>query len=391
MKRLRSTPIVMALSVLVVAATFTHGFGVFAATCVSSSDCQSQINSLSAQNDQAQNSLTQLEVQAGSYEAAIAALQGQINTLQNQIDADQAQQAQIEQQIAQNQQKLEQQKQTLAADLKAMYVNGQMSNVEMLATSNNLSDYIDKQEAYSKVQDNIQNTLDQITALQKQLQTQKAQIDQLLTALNTQQSQLAAARNAQNSLLSYNESQQANFNNQIASNQAQIASLRRQQASMIQSGTRGVYIPPASGGSGGACDAGNGNGRYPMSWCNAAQDTVATIPYSSDPINRECTSYAYWYFTQVEGHTDFRATGNANQWAYTSNYPVHAAPAVGSIAVETSGYYGHVAIVQALPGQNYAGNVVPDGYVLVSEMNYDWNGHFRYSYSPLSKFSDYIY
>jgi surface antigen len=64
---------------------------------------------------------------------------------------------------------------------------------------------------------------------------------------------------------------------------------------------------------------------------------------------------------------------------------------VGAIAVETSGYYGHVAIVQALPGETYEGQAVPAGYVLVSEMNYDWKGHFRYSYSPLSKFSAYIY
>jgi surface antigen len=120
-------------------------------------------------------------------------------------------------------------------------------------------------------------------------------------------------------------------------------------------------------------------------------DSLPTISYSADPINRECTSYAYWYFTAVEGHTGFRVSGNAKYWATSSNYPTHAAPADGAIAVETVGAYGHVAIVQALPGQEYAGRVVPAGYVLVSEMNYDWQGHFRYSYSPLSKFTAYIY
>jgi surface antigen len=120
-------------------------------------------------------------------------------------------------------------------------------------------------------------------------------------------------------------------------------------------------------------------------------DTIATVSYTSDPINRECTSYAYWYFTSIEGHANFRAWGNAKYWATSSNYPTHAVPAVGAIAVETAGAYGHVAIVQALPGQKYAEQVVPAGYVLVSEMNYDWHGHFRYSYSPLSKFTAYIY
>jgi surface antigen len=163
-----------------------------------------------------------------------------------------------------------------------------------------------------------------------------------------------------------------------------------QQATLIQENTLAV-TPVKPTGAGGACDSGAGNGGYPMEWCDARMDTVQTVSYSSDHINRECTSYAYWYFTAIEGHTDFHVTGNANRWARTSNYPTHGAPAVGAIAVETSGYYGHVAIVQALPGETYEGQAVPAGYVLVSEMNYDWKGHFRYSYSPLSKFSAYIY
>lgn len=163
-----------------------------------------------------------------------------------------------------------------------------------------------------------------------------------------------------------------------------------QQATLIQEDTVAV-TPVKPAGAGGACDNGAGNGGYPMEWCDAPRDTVRTVSYSSDRINRECTSYAFWYFTTIEGHSDFHVTGNANRWARTSNYPVHATPAVGSIAVETRGYYGHVAIVQGLPGETHDGQVVPDGYVLVSEMNYDWQGHFRYSYSPLSKFSAYIY
>lgn len=170
-----------------------------------------------------------------------------------------------------------------------------------------------------------------------------------------------------------------------------ITQLRLQQAKIIQSGTQDVTIAAVATGSGGACDVGDGNGGYPMSWCNAAMDTVATVPYTSDLINRECTSYAYWYFTVIEGHSNFQVFDDAKYWASTSNYPSYALPEVGAIAVETAGAYGHVAIVQALPGQKYDGQVVPDGDLLVSEMNYDWQGHFRYSYSPESKFSAYIY
>jgi CHAP domain len=170
-----------------------------------------------------------------------------------------------------------------------------------------------------------------------------------------------------------------------------ITKLRAQQATLIQSGTKNVVFAPLITGIGGYCDGGDGNGGYPAAWCNSPIDSIATIPYSGDPVNRECTSYVYWYFTRIEGHTNFRAWGNAKDWANTSNFAISTTPSVGSIAVETVGAYGHVAIVQALAGQKFAGGLVPSGYVLVSEMNYDWNGHFRYSFSPLSKFSAYIY
>lgn len=170
-----------------------------------------------------------------------------------------------------------------------------------------------------------------------------------------------------------------------------ITQMKLKQAALIESGTTNVVLPSTSSGTGGACDSGSGNGGYPISWCNAPINSTSTIPYSGDPINRECTSYAYWYFTNVEGQIGLHVSGNAKYWASTSNYPTHITPAIGAIAIETTGAYGHVAVVQALPGQQYEGNTVPVGYVLVSEMNYDWQGHFRYSYSPLSKFSAYIY
>jgi peptidoglycan hydrolase CwlO-like protein len=364
---------------------------VHAITCTSSSDCSNQITGLSTQNDQSQAQLSQLELQAEGYQGALSSLNAQIYSLESQISANQTQKANIEAQVAANEVTLTAKKASLAEDVKQMYIDGSMSTIEELATSKNLSDYVDKEQYRNDVQSQLNDQIVAIDQLQNTLNTQNDQINQILTSENTQNAQLSSAQAQQASLLNLNQSQQDTYNSQISANQSAISSLRRQQAALIEAGTRNVLIPGKSGGSGGACDNGYGNGTYPMPWCNAAQDTVATIPYSSDTINRECTSYAYWYFSQVEGHTDLRVSGNANQWLRTSNYPTHADPAVGSLAVETTGAYGHVAVVQALPGTTYGGTTVPDGYVLVSEMNYDWNGHFRYSLSPLSKFGGYIY
>ena len=374
------------VAILLVSGSFSRL--VHAVTCSSISDCQQQISTLNGQNAQTQQTLSALELQAEGYQGAINTLDAQISTLQQQISANQARQASIEQQITANELEITIKKASLADDVKTMYIDGSMTTIEQLATSNNLSEYVDKQEYQTVVQNNLTDIIQQIAALQNTLQQQKAEVEQLLTAQNAQNAQLSSAQSQQTQLLSLDQQQQSAYDAQVSSNKAKISALGAQQAAIIQAGTRNVTIPGPSGGSGGYCDAGYGNGGYPMSWCSAGQDSILT---AGGFPNRECTSYAYWYFTQIEGHGDFQVYGNANQWLGTSSYPTHNAPAVGSLAVETAGSFGHVAVVQALPGQTYAGNTVPSGYLLVSEMNYDYAGHFRYSYSPLSKFAGYIY
>lgn len=333
------------MSLVMVSATLTHGFGVFAATCSSNDDCQAQINSLSAQNAQAQNSLSDLQSKASSFQDAINQLQAQISGLQAQITANQQQQASLQSQIDTAQAQLDQQKLVLGNDLKSMYVNGQMTPEEMLATSDSLSEYIDRQQAYSAVQDKIQATLKQIAALQKQLQIQKTQVDTLIASQQAQQSQLAATQAEQQQLLSYNQDQQNQFNAQIAANQSQIGDLRKQQIILNSKYNIGNFRGDPN------------NGGYPSVWANAPQDSMID---SWGMYNRECVSY-----TAFMVHQDFLAgknrhdmpwwggVGNANQWddnARAAGIPVDGNPTPGSIAISNAGYYGHAMYVAAVNG-----------------------------------------
>lgn len=340
---------------------------------------QDQINALAQQNAQNQNAVTDLQNQAASYQDAISILNNQIAGLQIQINDNIATQNQLQAQIAQKQVELEQQKQGLSEDLKAMYVNGTMSTVEMLATSQDLSHFVDAETYRGAVQTNIQKTLAQIATIQAQLKSQKDQIEVLLQSQHNQQSQLASARSQQNSLLAMNQNQQADYNAKTKDNQAKIEELQRKQAALNAQGSSRVHI--SGDESGGACDNGNGNGGYRLASgaggdaCDAPKDSILDW---AGIENRECTSYAYWYFKRVLGHGDFYATGDAKYWVNTSNYPTHNWPAVGAIGVKTAGAYGHVTIVQAVGPTTWKGVNVPSGQVLTSEMNSDYSGHFSY-------------
>lgn len=359
-----------------------------AAECRTSAECNAKISELQRANNGTQGTLNSLLAESKNYEAAIATLQAQINDVTAVIRSNEAKQAEIRTQIAEKQAEIDYKRKVLGTAVKTMYVDDQMTTIEMLATSKDLSEFVDKEEYRNAVQNQIQKTMKEIVALQEQLRIQERDVATLLENQRAQEAQLASARAQQNQLLSMNKAQQGQFNAQIAANNSEIKKLRAAQAAIISAGSSRVNIPPASGGSGGRCDNGGGNGGYPMRWCDAPMDTIVTI--NSEPNNRQCTSYAYWYFKNVLGNSSFRTAGNAKAWAYSTNYATSSSPSVGAIAVDTTGTYGHVAVVHAMPGDTYRGVTVPTGKVLVSEMNYDWDGHFRFSLANISKWEAFI-
>jgi peptidoglycan DL-endopeptidase CwlO len=341
---------------------------------------QDQINQLQAQNDQSQTSVDALLLDAHNYQDAVTKLQGEISVVELNISTNQDRQTSLLQAIAAKQVELDAQRKVLGDDIKAMYVNGQLSTLEMLATSKSLNDFVDSATYREAVQNKIQGTLSEIAKLQNQLQQQKVEVDVLLASQRVQQTQLDQDRDKQAELLAYNQSQQSVYNKLITDNQDKIRALQLKQAALNQQGASKVSISGSERG--GDCDSGSGNGGYVLASgtqgdvCNAPKDSILDW---AGVQNRECTSYAYWYFKRVEGNSDFTASGDAKYWVETSNYPVHDWPKVGAIGVKTEGDWGHVTIVQAVGPGVFKGVQVPAGQVLTSEMNSDFTGKFAYN------------
>ncbi len=320
-----------------------------------------QINALRSQNSSVQGLLNGLESQAGSFQAVIAQLQAQIYAVQAQIAANTALQAQLEQEIASEQQQIDMKRQQMGATIKAMYLDGQTSTIEQLATSKNLSDYVDKQESLQKVQNQLNATIIQIANLQQESKIKKGEVDTLVTSEKSQNDQLGAAQAKQSQLLSYNEGQQNAYNQTINSNAAQMTELRRQQ--IIANNRYNI----------GDFKGDPGNGGYPNAWANAYQDSLVD---SWGMYNRECVSY-----TAFKVHQDYLAgrnsrdmpwwggVGNANQWpsdARAAGITVDSNPTPGSIAISTAGFYGHAMYVEAVNGNQ----------IYIQQYNQQLNGQY---------------
>lgn len=334
-----------------------------------------QIQALQSQNNTAQSALSTLQSQAQSYQSAISQLQARIVGLQNSLASNQQRQVQLQADMQQEQAAVTKEKQLLGSDIKAMYVAGQMTTIEELATSKNISAYIDAQTYRNAVQSSIQQTLNQIANQEQQIKTQQAQVSQILKVLQLQQSQVTAAQSQQSQLLAYNQTQQAAFNQQLQSNKAQIATLVAEQIAankqLVSTGTVNY-----SGSCGGTYPA-SATGPYGPWGCNYAHtsDFVAGCTYmdSWGMCNRECVSYTAWMVYKNDG-INVTGFGNANQWpgnAAAAGIPMGSTPKVGAVAIYMGGSsdpYGHAMWVKSVNG---------NGTITVDQYNLYYTGDFE--------------
>ena len=304
----------------------------------------------------------QNEASSGALASQAQGIQGEINELSNQIASIQAQidinttkQEDLTKQIDSAVKRLGEQKDLLSANIRSMYIEGDISPLEMIASSKNLGDFVDKQEYRDRIKENISSTMDEIERLKKQLDEQRREVTKILDDQKTLRGTLDQKNTEASAKLAGVNQDKAAFDAQVKEQSSQITALRAQQrAANAKLGGTAVAGDPAKGG-------------YPSNWANAPQDSLVD---SWGMYNRECVSYTAWKVYQSGRHMPYwGGRGNANQWptnARAAGIPVDGTPRVGDVAVSMAGYYGHVMYVEAVSGSS----------VYVSQYNYAVNGEY---------------
>ncbi|HEY5267996.1 MAG TPA: CHAP domain-containing protein [Candidatus Saccharimonadales bacterium] len=317
-----------------------------------------QIQALQVQNSQVNQNLSVLENQASTYQQEINNLQIQISALQSQIADTQNQINTIQAEIVANQALLVQEKNTLANILQSMYVDGHMTTLESLATSNDISDFVTKVEYQNIVQQQIQSGLTKINQTQTTLNQQNVTLSRTLASQQTENSQLASEQSQQGNLLAMDQQQQTAYTQQLQTNNTQLAQLEAEEAALIARDEAGGTI--ISG------NCGTSNDTYPEPWCSSGPDSTFD---SWGMYNRECVSYAAWMVASTGKYMPkwgYEGEGNAYQWindAEAAGYSVSRTPQAGDVAIlpATSGSpLGHAMYVMG---------VNSNGTINVSEYN----------------------
>lgn len=362
-------------SVLLVAAVvLMTGFG---AAQIVKANLQEQINELSAENNEKRQEKLELEIEASDLSDKMYKLQSQIDALEAQIKANQRRSADLQNQITEAEAELEKEKNLLGENIKQMYLEDEISTLEMLATSNDLSDFVDKQQYRNAVKDKIKQTVDKITELKLKLKQQKEEVEVLIKEQEANQAELAEQKAEQARLLALNADERSDLDAEIKKNAKEIAELKRQQA---------IENARLFGGTGGVL----GGGGYP--WGNAKCIHTGQVEgpcwnydwsMNGSVYNWSTGGYGYrnctdWvaYRVRVAGSYVPAGMGNAKQWDDRGpgfGFKVTSTPREGAAAVSNGGFYGHVMYVEVVNG---------DGSIIVSDYNRAGTG--KYDMTTLS-------
>ena len=352
-----------------------------------------QIRAIQQQIDQYQNQASELSKQGDTLQNQLDILSNQKASIQAQLDESQAKYNQLVAQIAETEKNIELNRQALGNTIADMYVSGSISPLEMLASADSITDYVDQQTARDSVSDALQEKIDEIKSLKKQLEQQKLDVERVLVDQKNARDALAAKEAEQAALVAQTRNEEASYRQLSAEKQAEKAKVQEAQQAAIQ-----AAMQRAGGGGSLNISAGDGSmGGYPWaggctvdanawSWGGAAGNGEDPLGYGC----RQCVSYTAWKMYQKTGYAP-RYWGNANMWpasARAAGFSVGYTPRANSLGVISAGAYGHIVYIESYDAST--------GMARISQFNYfnaggpGW-GHYSEMTVPAGTYDTFIY
>ncbi len=354
---------------------------------VSARDYEAEIRAKQQEANQYHTEATRLGSMADSLQGELDKLNGQIAVIQSQISDSQKKIADLNQKIAKTQKNIKSNRKIMGQILADMHVDDQISPLEMLASSNSIGDYVDKQEQRAALKTSLNSKIKEIKRLQKKLEGSKKSVEETLSNQKQQENALASKQSEKTKLITETRNDQNSYAQLVKTRNAEIGSLREQQKKSNCEALDGIWsggscISRSSGGNGAIPPPSSGNGGYPAVWANAPMDSLVD---SWGMYNRECVSYVAYKIHASGRHMPYwGGRGNANQWpgnAQAAGIPTGSTPRAGAAAVSYGGPYGHIMYVEAVNG---------DGTITVSDYNLGVDGLYRH-YSRSASGLTYIY
>ena len=331
----------VAAAVLMIAAT-----PIGMSQMVNADDYDVRIAQLQAQIEQFNAQAAALGRERNTYENKLAQLNAEKAQIQAQIDLNEAKVNQLNEDIKKSEAEIAANKDALGEIIADLYVDDNISAIEMLASSNNISDYVDKQTYREAIQDELSSTIATIKDLKKQLEEQKQGVERALADQKGAREVLAQKEAEQQTLIAQVAGQEQAYQTLSAQTKAEKDRVQAEQQAAIAAAMR------RAGAGGGAVAGDPSKGGYPANLANSDYYNPVVDPWGM--YSRQCVSYTAWKVYQKNGYMPYwGGRGNANQWpgnARAAGIPVSTTPRAGSVGVIMAGTYGHVVWVESVNG-----------------------------------------
>lgn len=426
----------LAFIVIFSVATIT-GLFVQTTSAVTNTERQAKIDGLSKQIDQKVASTRELNTQSGDIQSQIDALKKERDYLLSELAKNKVRESELVQEMTDIEQKVATQKELLGQAMADAYVDDSITPIEMLASSNSIGDFIDRQTMNNVVRDKLNESINEVRSLQKSLLAKQEEMKQIIgnqqnqalaleTKQNDQERMLVATNDASGKLVEITK-QMADERKALQQQQQVSIAAAMASAIRVSSGTISqpvvpapapVAVPtPTTNPSPAPASTPNPapsqpapapapapalapqpvvlpNGGYPGYLQNCYVDQYA-LSYGIDPWGygcRQCVSYAAWKVLQKTGRTAMY-WGNAKDWPSSAarvGYATGSTPRAGSVGVMTGGPYGHVVWVESV-NANGTINISQYNYWLSSKSNGGWGWYSEFQNVSPWAYQIYIY
>lgn len=290
----------------------------------------------------------------------------------------------VEKRIAETEKEIDYKRSLMQANAKVLYKKGNPSTIEVLFSSDNFTDFINRQEYLDRVKDSLQESARSIVLLREQLGEEREDLEDLRNKQQGKRTALEDRKDEQKKILKETRGKEEKYQEYIAKRRQELRELRIEQASIIadsQSGGDMVSGETDYPYMHSDCydDDGNFNGMQENSPCNKHVD-----PWKF--YYHQCTSYVAWrrkdLGREIPPWGEIYPT-NAKHFydrAKEDNYKVNRKPSKGAIAVNRNGEWGHVMIVEKAYGD----------FIDISQFNAGFQGEYSEVHGiPKEQWSNY--
>lgn len=214
----------------------------------SASDLRNRSAQLQNEIDEKSAHAQDLHKHANTLQEAVNEYDTQINAAQSQIRDTNAKINQLEKDLKKTQVELKRQKALLKANVLALYKRGDASEVELIASSDNFSEYIDEQEYLERIKAGIQESAQKVVELEKKLKEQRDEQKELLARQVAAKKSLDDLRSKKSQLLIQTRGEESRYKKIVADLEEKRAAIDRQLTNLIASQQFSNYGVVSAGG-----------------------------------------------------------------------------------------------------------------------------------------------